>query len=184
MQTHLVVTLGSGCYAALISSFVLADYRPSDVQSFVWLLLVLFEVLLSWLCTKRNTDVRKSLRNFDAWLELQKIYKAANFVSHSHLSQLFGMTKCFIDVNMWPPFLTCCYRVVARLENMPDSQPEELWTETKPSVQHTSKQNYIHFPSYSTLFETPFPTSDWWTLTDKLFAIFQQHQNCLQASEF
>ena len=120
-----------------------ADYTSFNVQCFVWLLLVLFEVLLSWLCTKRNTDVRKSLRNFDAWLELQKIYKAANFVSHSHLSQLFGMTKCFIDVNMWPPFLTCCYRVVARLESLPDSQPEELWSETKPSVQ-TYKQTKLY----------------------------------------
>ena len=57
--------------------------------------------------------------------------------------------------------------------------------EAKLSLQykHTNKENYIQFPSCSTVFEISIWTSDWWTLKDMLIGINQQRENFLQASE-
>jgi len=81
-----------------------------------------------------------------------------------------------------PLFVTCCYWCVATTDNMPATQTEDLWSETKPSVQIHQQKNYIHIPSCSTLFETPISPAHCWTLTDILFGIIQQLHNCVQAS--
>jgi hypothetical protein len=78
-----------------------------------------------------------------------------------------------VAIKVWPQQITC----------QPIS-PKAYEAKLSPLYKHTKKRNYIQFPSCSAVFETSFWTADCWTLTDILFGIIQQRQNCLQASEF
>ena len=53
-----------------------------------------------------------------------------------------------------------------------------------PLYKHTNKQNYIHYPSCSTVFETSIRTADCWKLIDLLFGIIQRRQNCCKLLTF